>query len=108
MNDDCTGRSCPRTRHAGTSSKPRAMTKKRRLTRALRRLLSRQPAPQELELLQQTLAHYRQRFESAPDDAAKLIATGEFPVDSSPTRKRLPLDRSLLAADQPRQAITRE
>ncbi len=53
------------------------------LTGAFRLLLSRQPTSRELELLCQTLAHYRRRFESAPDDAAKLIATGESSLDDS-------------------------
>lgn len=68
-----------------------AATDEQRLTRAFRRLLARRPATQELKLLQQTLAHYRQRFESAPNDAAKLIATGESPIDDS-------LDQAELAA----------
>ena len=66
-------------------------TDAQRLTRAFRLLLARQPASQELAVLQQTLAHYRQRFATAPGDAAKLIATGESPVDSS-------LDQTELAA----------
>ncbi len=54
-----------------------------RLTRAFRLLLSRHPTSQELDILGQTLTHYRQRFEASSDDAEELIAIGESPASKS-------------------------
>ena len=53
------------------------------LTRAFRLLLGRSPSPHELGLLSQTLSHYRHRFVTAPDDARKLISTGESKPDET-------------------------
>ena len=53
------------------------------LTRAFRVLLARSPTPQELSLLTETLSHYRHRFVTAPDDARKLISTGESKPDET-------------------------
>ncbi len=55
----------------------------RRLTQACRLLLARRPTPDELGVLTATLAHYRQRYESDPDDARALIAIGDSQADDS-------------------------
>ncbi len=47
---------------------------------AWRTVLSRQPAPDELSVVSQTLAQHLDRYRQAPDEAAKAIAFGESPV----------------------------
>ncbi len=54
-----------------------------RLTHAFRLLLARRPSERELQMLTQTLSHYRQRYEASPDDATALLSTGESPRDAS-------------------------
>ncbi len=46
-------------------------------------LTSRQPEPNELQLLEKRLASTRAQFKAAPDDAKALLAVGEAPRDQS-------------------------
>jgi hypothetical protein len=46
-------------------------------------VLSRLPSPQELEILQASLAHHVRRFTAQPDEAEILVAAGEYPVVAS-------------------------
>ncbi len=52
-----------------------------RLDRLMIRCTGRAPDPGERRRLADALAHFRGRFRSSPDDAAKLIAVGQRPRD---------------------------
>jgi hypothetical protein len=54
-----------------------------RVTHMLRLVLTRQPTDQELKVLTSSLEHYRERYQSQPDDAAKMLKIGESPVDAN-------------------------
>lgn len=51
-----------------------------RLTRMFRRCTGRAPAEDELRRLSSALGEFRERYRTAPEDAAKLIEVGEAPV----------------------------
>ncbi|MEO8494261.1 MAG: PSD1 and planctomycete cytochrome C domain-containing protein [Planctomycetota bacterium] len=54
-----------------------------RATFAFRRVISRAPTPQELEVLLRVYGDQQARFVAAPDQAAELLAIGESKPDSS-------------------------
>ena len=53
-----------------------------RLTRLVRRVLSRQPDGEEQQLLNGLLQRQRQRFRRTPAEARALLSVGEAPIDS--------------------------
>ena len=53
-----------------------------RLTRVFREATARQPSPLELQVLMKGWQHYLNEFQQRPEDAQRLVSTGEFGVDT--------------------------
>ena len=53
-----------------------------RLTRVFRQATARKPSPQELQVLLKGWQHYMSEFQQRPQDAQRLVSTGEFAVDT--------------------------
>jgi hypothetical protein len=53
-----------------------------RIRFAYRAVLARSPEPQELDLVQQTLTHYLQRYQKDAQAAAQVVRVGESPLRS--------------------------
>ncbi len=53
-----------------------------RLTRVFRQATARNPRPQELQVLMKGWQHYLNEFQQRPEEAQRLVSTGEFGVDT--------------------------